>query len=169
MSSTAVTPSARRCGRRFRDAGERALGAERPDVQLVDDEILERERRASRGRSSGTRRGSTTSDGPCTPSRLKARGGIGKRAFAVETIAVERPRAGSANEAAERTVGRLRQGLLAAHGTVRVFDHQLDPPALGSPHPEARAVVLQNGAEPGLPPALGRRSPDRSSSSRAWH
>ena len=42
ISSIAVTPRSRRAASRSRAAGERSIGCERADVQLVDDELLRR-------------------------------------------------------------------------------------------------------------------------------
>ena len=124
---------------------ERALGRERPDVQLVDHRLRERHRLESRGRSSGSAAWSTIRDGRATPSGCQARARVGERLVAVEDEAVvacpdRRPR---------RRPTTTRRRVSSAVGRRR------------SPGPRAWAAAPRRAAEDRSSRALQQRHGER--------
>ena len=113
-------------------AGERALGAERADVQLVEHAARQRRRPPAARRSTQTPRGRPAREQPCTPCRLPGRARVGARRPAVErerVVDVRRRRGVRATTSRPR---RRAIGMLAR------AELQVDAPLVGRPHREVR-------------------------------
>ena len=110
ISSIAVTPSSASAGEVLDRRVERALARERADVQLVDDELVER-RRASHARRPAA--GRTTRDGPRSPSGCQREHGSGS-SLAVDDVDVVVAVLGSASTSSSRRSRRRRARGLAA-------------------------------------------------------
>ena len=110
---------------------EGPLGAERADVQLVDDQVLGGDAPASPRRAQAKRPGSTTSEGPWTPSGWYREAGSGNGPRAVDPVAVAVAGADALDQPAERPVGRLLQRPDRRRSR-RPLDHHLDPRASGA-------------------------------------
>jgi hypothetical protein len=131
-------------GAQLRDAGERPGGAECPDVQLVQNQPLER--RATPACVRPRERQGVDHFGRAVDAlRLEARGRVRKGALGVKPEAVEVAGAESRHEPSEEAGGVLLERVCCL--SCRPFHTHLDVAPLWGPHSEADPSRHTGGAE----------------------